>query len=67
MPRPKPANKLTDEERKAVASMCDQAVYRSSPAAFIVTCQLDQVCYLASGSILYRVLRKYDQVHPGAF
>lgn len=63
-PRPTPANKLTDEERKAVVSLCNQAAYRSCPPAFIVADQLDQGRYLASESTFYRVLRDHDQVHP---
>lgn len=64
VPRPAPLNKLSDEERRAVVSLCNQPEYRSCPPAFIVADQLDQRRYLASESTFYRVLREYDQVHP---
>lgn len=64
VPRPTPTNKLTDEERQAVVSLCNQRAYQSCPPAFIVADQLDQGRYLASESTFYRVLREHDQVHP---
>lgn len=64
VPRPAPFNKLSEEERQAVVSLCNQPEYRSCPPAFIVADQLDQRRYLASESTFYRVLREYDQVHP---
>jgi len=63
VPRPVPTNKLTDEERQAVVSLCNQPQYRSCPPAFIVADQLDEGRYLASESTFYRVLRDHDQVH----
>ena len=42
----------------------ETAEYQSCPPAFIVADQLDQGCYLASESTLYRVLHEHDQVHP---
>lgn len=64
VPRAAPSNKLTNEERRAVISLCNQKEYRSCPPAFIVADQLDQGRYLASESTFYRVLREDDQVHP---
>jgi len=55
-PRPEPHNKLSVEEREAVLALCNQSEYQSCPPAFIVADQLDQGCYLASESTLYRVL-----------
>jgi len=63
-PRSEPHNKLSTEEREAVLALCNQSEYQSCPPAFIVADQLDQGCYLASESTLYRVLHEHDQVHP---
>lgn len=62
-PRPAPHNKLSEQEREAVVSLCNQPRYRSAPPAFIVADQLDQGRYLASESTFYRVLHEYDQLH----
>jgi transposase InsO family protein len=62
--RTEPHNKLSVEEREAVLALCNQSEYQSCPPAFIVADQLDQGCYLASESTLYRVLHEHDQVHP---
>ena len=65
VPRPAPTNKLSEAERQAVVSLCNQKEYRSCPPAFIVADQLDQGRYLASESTFYRVLREKDQYTPG--
>lgn len=62
--RPEPHNKLSVEEREAVLMLCNRSEYQSCPPAFIVADQLDQGCYLASESTLYRVLHEHDQAHP---
>lgn len=64
VPRQAPSNKLSQEERQAVASLCNQPEYRSCPPAFIVADQLDRGRYLASESTFYRVLREGRQKTP---
>lgn len=58
-----PANKLSDEERQAILTMCNQAEYRSLPPSQIVPRLADKGEYVASESSFYRVLREADQVH----
>lgn len=63
VPRPIPHNKLSEQERETVISLCNQPRYRSRPPAFIVADQLDRGCYLASESTFYRILHERDQLH----
>jgi putative transposase len=63
VPRPTPSNKYTQDQRNAMAALCNQPEYRSRPPAFIVADQLDQGCYVGSESTLYRVLREQGQNH----
>lgn len=61
--RPEPSKKLTEQERQAVLTLCNQPQYRSCPPAFIVADQLDQGRFLASESTMYRLLREANQQH----
>ena len=58
-----PANKLSDEERGAILTVCNQVEYRSLPPTQIVPRLADDGEYIASESSFYRVLREADQVH----
>ena len=58
-----PANKLSDEEREAILTLCNQVEYQSLPPSQIVPRLADNGEYIASESSFYRVLREADQVH----
>jgi len=58
-----PANKLSDEEREVILTLCNQAEYKSLPPSQIVPRLADTGEYIASESSFYRVLREADQVH----
>lgn len=61
--RPEPANKLSEAERQAILTTCNQAEYASLPPSQIVPRLADQGVYLASESTFYRVLNDHDQLH----
>ena len=60
-PRPDPRNKLTDEERAAILSLCNSTEFASLPPSQIVPKLADQGQYLASESSFYRILRAQSQ------
>lgn len=57
-----PANKLSNEERKRIVSICNQPEYKSLAPTQIVPRLADKGVYLASESSFYRVLKEVDQV-----
>lgn len=61
--RPEPANKLTDNERKQVLEVCNEARFASLPPSQIVPTLLDEGVYIASESTYYRVLKANEQVN----
>ncbi|MDO8278696.1 MAG: DDE-type integrase/transposase/recombinase, partial [Burkholderiaceae bacterium] len=61
--RPQPPNKLSDEERAAVLSICNSAEFASLPPSQIVPKLADQGHYLVSESSFYRILRADGQQH----
>ena len=61
--RPPPPNKLSDEERAAVLSICNSAEFASLPPSQIVPKLADQGHYLVSESSFYRILRADGQQH----
>ena len=61
--RPQPRNKLSDEERAAVLSICNSAEFASLPPSQIVPKLADQGQYLVSESSFYRILRSDGQQH----
>ena len=61
--RPQPRNKLSDEERAAVLSICNSAEFSSLPPSQIVPKLADQGQYLVSESSFYRILRADGQQH----
>ena len=58
-----PANKLSNEEREAILTVCSQQEYQSLPPSQIVPRLADNGEYIASESSFYRVLREAQQVH----
>jgi len=58
-----PANKLSNEEREAILTVCKRQEYQSLPPSQIVPRLADAGEYIASESSFYRVLREADQVH----
>jgi len=61
--RPEPANKLCEQERRAILHTCNEAKYAQQPPSQIVPDLADQGIYLASESSFYRVLKQADQLH----
>jgi transposase InsO family protein len=57
-----PANKLSDEERREILSVCNQPTFQSLPPSQIVPRLADSGEYIASESSFYRVLRDAEQV-----
>ena len=55
--RPKPANKLTENERQQVLATCNEERFSSLPPSQIVPTLLDEGVYIASESTYYRVLK----------
>ncbi len=61
-----PSNKLTEEERESMLTLCNKPAYQSLPPTQIVPALADQGRYIASESSFYRVLREADQLqHRG--
>ena len=58
-----PANKLSNEEREAILTVCNRQEYQSLPPSQIVPRLADNGEFIASESSFYRVLREADQVH----
>ena len=58
-----PANKLSQQERQTILSVCNQPEHKSLPPSQIVPRLADGGEYIASESSFYRVLRDADQVH----
>ena len=58
-----PTNKLSDEEREAILSVCSKPEFQSLPPSQIVPRLADNGEYIASESSFYRVLREADQAH----
>ncbi len=64
--RPRPANALSEEERKAVLEVCNHPEYAHLPPTQIVPQLADKGIYLASESTFYRILKDEKQVaHRG--
>tara|TARA_R110002124_G_scaffold131309_2_gene293568 strand:+ start:379 stop:1440 length:1062 start_codon:yes stop_codon:yes gene_type:complete len=62
-PRPDPRNKLSNEERATILSLCNSTEFASLPPSQIVPRLADQGRYLASESSFYRILRAQGQQH----
>ena len=64
--RPTPANKLTDEECKAILEVIHRPEFKSLPPSQIVPILADQGIYIASESTMYRVMHDAkEQNHRG--
>ncbi len=61
--RPAPANQLSQAERDAILSVCNQPEYASLPPSQIVPKLADQGIYLGSESSFYRILHAHEQLH----
>lgn len=61
--RPRPANRLSDEERAQVLQVCNEPRFASLPPSQIVPRLADEGVYLASESSFYRVLHAAGQQH----
>lgn len=59
-----PANKLTDQERDQILSICNQGPFASMSPNQIVPALADQGVYVASESSFYRVLKDAEQLKP---
>ena len=62
-PRPEPANKLKEQERRAIIDVCNQPEYANLPPTQIVPTLLDKGEYIASESSFYRVLKAAGQLN----
>ena len=61
VPRPEPRNKLSDEERATIPTLCNSTEFASLPPSQIVPKLADQGRYPASESSFYRILRSAGQ------
>lgn len=61
--RPSPANRLTQEEREHILSVCNSAPYSSLPPSQIVPALADSGVYIASEASFYRVLHEHGQLN----
>jgi len=61
--RPEPRNKLSEDERATVLSICNSNEFANLPPSQIVPKLADQGVYLASESSFYRILREAGQQH----
>ena len=59
-----PANKLTNQERNQILSICNQGPFASMSPNQIVPALADQGIYVASESSFYRVLKDAEQLKP---
>ncbi len=57
-----PANKLTDDERRAILTVANSPRFADLPPSQIVPILADQGCYIASESTIYRTLREAKQL-----
>lgn len=62
--RPAPAQKLSDEERQEILTVCCEPRFADLPPGQIVPRLADEGVYLASESSFYRVLRQASAQHP---
>ena len=58
-----PANKLSEQEREAILTICNNKEFRSQSPKQIIPTLADRGVFIASESSFYRILRKADQLH----
>jgi putative transposase len=61
--RPKPVNKLSEDERQAIIEVCNEDEFAALPASQIVPILADKGKYIASESSFYRVLKTENMLH----
>lgn len=61
--RPEPQNKLTEEERQAILTVCNSPEFASKPPGQIVPTLADRGEYIASESSFHRTLKEAGQLH----
>jgi putative transposase len=61
--RPVPKNKLSEEEKQSIITICNQPKFQSLPPSQIVPILADQEIYIASESSFYRVLNRHNMQH----
>ena len=61
--RPQPANKLTEQERLSIMTVCNTDEFASLPPSQIVPVLADRGKYIASESSFYRVLKAEGMLH----
>lgn len=61
--RPKPLNKLSEDERDEIVSVMTSEEYKSLPPSQVVPILADKERYIASESTFYRVLHQYKMQH----
>jgi putative transposase len=61
--RPEPRNKLREEERQAILTVCNSPEFASKPPGQIVPTLADRGEYIASESTYYRVMKDANQQH----
>lgn len=61
-PRPTPANALSADERTAVREVLNSERFMDKAPRQVYATLLDEGCYLASVSTMYRVLSEHDEV-----
>lgn len=61
--RPKPHNKLDEDERKKVIEIVSKPEFKSLPPSQIVPRLADKGIYIASESTMYRILRENNMQH----
>jgi putative transposase len=61
--RPEPANKLTEQEQKAILEVVNKAEFQSLPPSQIVPILADRGIYIASESTIYRILHEAQEQH----
>lgn len=58
-----PSNKLSEQERDAILTICNNKEFSSQSPKQIVPTLADRGVYMASESSFYRILRNADQLH----
>jgi transposase InsO family protein len=61
--RLEPVNKLTEQERQSIITVCNSEEFASLPPSQIVPILADRGEYIASESSFYRVLKKEGMLH----
>lgn len=64
--RAEPANRLSEQERQQILTVCNRAEFASLPPSQIVPMLADRGMYIGSESTIYRILKEHGQLtHRG--